>query len=106
MPKFISPFSFSLRDDRRSVEVRKYSQQILLLTRRLAGQNRHFQTVKTNIEAYFWPQFLFWKIYARVDIGPYIWLKFHFDLEPFTVSIFNGSKRQLKIRIPKKYLYV
>ena len=29
---------------------------------------------------YFWPQFLFRKISARVDIGPYIWLKFHFDL--------------------------
>ena len=61
----------------------------------LAGQKRHFQRVKRNAWAYIWCIFLVWKIYARSVIGLWSWPKFHFNSEPFKVSIkvsiFNRS---------------
>ena len=71
----------------------------------LAGQKRHFQRVKRNAWAYFWCIFLVWKIYARSVIGLWSWPKFHFDSEPFKVSIFNRSTSRLKIQIYIRFLY-
>ena len=64
-----------------------------------AGQKRHFQRAKRNAWAYSWCICLVWKTYARSVISLWSWPKFHFDFEPFKVSIFNRSTSRLKIQI-------